>query len=48
MVDAETGKLNIFLRDKGDGIEGLVVANVRKLSTRVVNFGEALPTLGTL
>jgi len=48
MVDAKTGKLNIFLREKGDGIESFVVANIRKLSTRVVNFSEALPSLGTL
>jgi hypothetical protein len=48
MVYAETGKLNIFLWDKGDGIESLVVANIRKLSTRVVHFSEALPSLGTL
>ena len=48
MVDAETGKLNIFLRDKRDGIESLVVANVRKLSTRVINMSESFPGLGTL
>jgi hypothetical protein len=48
MIDAEACKLNIFLRDKRDGIESFVVANVRKLSTRVINVSEAFPSLGTL
>jgi hypothetical protein len=48
MIDAEASKLNIFLRDIRDGIESLVVANVRKLSTRVINVSEAFPGLGTL
>jgi hypothetical protein len=48
MIDAEASKLNIFLRDKRDGIESFVIANVRKLSTRVINMSESFPGLGTL
>lgn len=43
MEDTETGKQDIFLRDKGDSIKSFLITDIGKLATRVINMKEAFP-----